>query len=140
MRFVVVFSTDTSKMTWEWLQVRENFLQEDTMHDVTAVDQAVAWAKALTQTEARGPGDMQNAWHRLEARYGIPWRAFWSFRYRRPKDVNVSIYVALKGAYDAERGRQLNKLRHELEIAKATTRADQNTVDAYASMVDQEKG
>lgn len=89
------------------------------MSDAAFVDQAASWAKRLTQNEARGPGDMENAWRRLECRYGVPWRAFWALRYRKPRELSVSIYQRLAAAYAAECERQMRLLRHELEITKA---------------------
>lgn len=56
---------------------------------------------------------------RLEARYGIPWRTFWSLKYRPPSDVFVSIYNRLQAAYQSECERQMRLLAHEIEIAKA---------------------
>jgi hypothetical protein len=83
-----------------------------------AVLQARNWANELVRREARGPGDTENAMHRLEARYGIPWRTFWQLRYRKPKDVFVSVYQRLGAAYQAECERQKRLLEHELYITK----------------------
>lgn len=83
-----------------------------------AVLQARNWANELVRREARGPGDTSNAMHRLEARYGIPWRTFWQLRYRAPKDVFVGVYQRLGAAYQAECERQRWLLEHELEITK----------------------
>lgn len=88
------------------------------MSDAAYVEQACHWAKRLTHTEARGPGDIENAWRRLECRYAIPWRVFWALRYRRPKELSVHIYNQLAAAYYAERDRQMMRLRHEIEITK----------------------
>ncbi len=99
--------------------MRKNPLRDETMSDAAFVDEAAGWARKLTQHEARGPGDMENAWHRLEARYGVPWRAFWALRYRRPTEIATSIYMRLQAAYQAEVERQLKRLQHELEITKA---------------------
>jgi len=63
----------------------------------SAVDQAAVWARELTRQEARGPGDLSNAWRRLEARYGVPAATFWSLRYRKPKDILASVYFRLRG-------------------------------------------
>ena len=84
----------------------------------SGVEDAREWANELIRRESRGPGDMENAMHRLEARYGIPWRTFWAMRYRAPKDVFVSVYVQLKTAYQAECLRQERLLAHERTIAE----------------------
>ena len=84
-----------------------------------AVAHARDWASKLIQRESRGPGDIENAMRRLEARYGIPWRTFWALRYRPPTDIFVSVYERLGAAYLNECERQERILRHELEITKA---------------------
>ena len=106
-----------------------------TMTDAAYIDRAAEWADWLTRTESRGPGDRENAWGRLERRYGIPPRAFWSLRYRRPKTLIVSIYFRLQAAYQAECQRQMRKLQHELAITKATAGADSAAVRAATALV-----
>lgn len=101
----------------------------------TYVDQAAEWAKALTRSETRGPGDQPNAWRRLEARYGIPEYAFWSLRYRKPKDVAVSLYMRLQAAYRAECERQQRRLMHEIEITKEIAGANHAAVRAAEALV-----
>lgn len=72
----------------------------------------------LLKLESRGAGDLEAAMRRLGNRYGIPWRVFWNFRYRTPSDVFVSVFEKLNEAHRAECGRQIERLRHELQIAK----------------------
>jgi hypothetical protein len=80
---------------------------------------ARSWATELIRRESRGPGDMENAMRRLGNRYGIPWRTFWTLKYRPPADVFVSVYLSLKRAYEAECLRQERLLAHERSIAEA---------------------
>ena len=87
---------------------------------MSAVEQAAAWARELTRREARGPGDLRNAWRRLEMRYGVSARTFWALRYRRPKDILASTWLRLGAAYRAECERHLRMLRHDIEITKAS--------------------
>jgi hypothetical protein len=108
--------------------------------DVTTVDQAVSWARRLTHSESRGPGDMENAWRRLEAKYGIPWRSFWSLRYRRPNEIAASIYLRLQAAYEAECERVLRRTRHELTITKAKAGAAHAVVAAVEALVGENDG
>jgi hypothetical protein len=54
------------------------------MSDAAYVDEAADWARRLTQAEARGPGDIENAWRRLETRYGVSFHTWWALRYRKP--------------------------------------------------------
>ena len=90
---------------------------------MTHVSDAAHWAEVLVRRESRGPGDMENAMHRLEARYGISWRTFWALRYRKPADLFVGVYVQLKAAYDTECERQERLLTHEREIATLKAKA-----------------
>jgi hypothetical protein len=110
--------------------VRKNPSQDEAMTDAEIVDQAEGWAKRLTQSEARGPGDMENAWRRLESRYGVPWRTFWALRYRKPRDLTASVYHRLAAAYTAECERQMKLLRHEISITKLVAGPDHPAVVA----------
>lgn len=83
------------------------------------MEDARRWSDALVQRESRGNGDTENAMRRLEQRFGISWRTFWSLRYRPPKDILIGTYMGLKHAYQAECERQIRLLQHEIEIAKA---------------------
>jgi hypothetical protein len=105
---------------------------------MTYVDQAAEWAKALTRTETRGPGDQPGAWRRLEARYGISAHTFWSLRYRKPQDIAVSIYMRLQAAYQAECERQMRQLEHEIEITKAIAGPNHPAVVAAETLVGEE--
>lgn len=106
------------------------------MSDTAYVDQAASWARWLTNREARGPGDMENAWRRLATRYGVDWRVFWALRYRKPRGIETSIYARLCAAYQAECERQMRKLRHELEITKQIAGPDHASVAAASAVVD----
>jgi hypothetical protein len=112
----------------------KNALLEASMPDAVYVDEAARWARVLTQTESRGPGDLENAWSRLERRYGVPARTFWSLRYRRPKTILVSVYLGMRNAYQNECERQLNRYQHELQIA-ATLGAAQTDLPKTETVV-----
>jgi hypothetical protein len=83
---------------------------------------------------------MENAWRRLEARYGVPWRAFWSLRYRRPNEIAATIFLRLEAAYQAECERQMRRLKHEFEITKAKAGAVHPAVVAAAAVVGEDDG
>jgi len=108
------------------------------MSDAAYIEQAAGWARELTQAESSGPGDIPNAWDRLERKYGIPARAFWALRYRKPKELSVSLWFRLKLAYEAECERQMRKLRHDIEITKAIAGPDHAAVAAAQALVDQD--
>jgi hypothetical protein len=83
------------------------------------VEHAAGWADALWNKVHVGLGDTQEAaMHRAEQRYGISAQTFWALRYRRPKEIGVSIYMRLMLAYNAECERQEAKLAHQLEVTK----------------------
>ena len=103
---------------------------------VNASVKAQQWANELVRREARGPGDMENAMRRLESRYGIPWRMFWSLRYRPPTDVLTGLYFKLHDAYRAECGRQMRKLEHEIAITKIIAGPDDRAVRAAETILE----
>lgn len=105
------------------------------MSDAAFVERASEWAKALTQRESRGPGDLENAWRRLEARYGISVRTFWSLRYRRPNEIAASIFYRLHAAYQAECERQMRRLEHDLSIARQIAGPDSDPVREAQALV-----
>lgn len=77
------------------------------------VDDAEKWAKALTLSEYRGPGDYLEAMRRAARSAGVSASLFWSLHYKKPKDVWASAYFKIKAAYDRERVRQTRKLFNE---------------------------
>lgn len=85
------------------------------------VEEASTKASWLVQREARGPGDLPQAMRRIEARYGIPYATLLSLRYRRPKDIWISVYVRICEAHRAECERQKRLIEHEAAIADART-------------------
>lgn len=101
------------------------------------VTSAREWANTMVRRESRGPGDVENAMHRLEARYGIPWRTFWALRYRPPKDILAGIYLRLQAAHEQERQRQIRLLRDEYEETRKTTGDHPNSVRAAKAVVDE---
>jgi hypothetical protein len=119
--------------------VSKNLLQEPVVSDAAYVDQAERWARFLTQVETRGPGDIENAWSRLERKYGVPSRTFWSLRYRKPKQMLVSIYMGLRAAYEAECQRQFRRYQHEIAIAHQIGAVADPLAAEAAALVDDKK-
>ena len=103
---------------------------------MTGATDARAWANELVRREARGPGDMENAMRRLESRYGIPWRMFWSLRYRPPADILTGLFFKLRDAYHAECNRQMRILEHEIIITKLKAGPDADSVRQAQALVD----
>lgn len=89
------------------------------MNAATFVEHAGELASKMIARETRGPGDVENAMRRLEARYAIPYQALWQARYRRPKQIAAHVYAAIVAAYETECDRQAKLLEHERAITKA---------------------
>lgn len=102
------------------------------------VSNARDWANSLIQRESRGPGDLDGAMRRLEARYGIPANTFWRLRHGRVKDIYVSTYTKLQAAYLAECERQTRILKQQAEIAKAKGLSHSPVVAEIEALVDDE--
>lgn len=85
---------------------------------MSAAIQAQRLVNEMLRWESRGAGDTENAMRRLGNRHGIPWRVFWTLKYRAPKDLFVSVFEEIKAAHKAEAQRQLQKVQHELQIAE----------------------
>lgn len=117
----------------------KNFLRGRSVRSVH-VDEASGIAKWLTRREASGPGDMENAWRRLETRYGLPWRMFWSLRYRPPSSIDSVLFERLRAAYQAERERQMQKLRNEILITEKIAGPDSAALHAAKAMARESEG
>lgn len=81
-----------------------------------SVEAASDYVRTMVQRESRGPGDIDNAMQRLEARYGIPFWSLWHLRKRRAKTCDTSLYARIRGAYLDMCQRQANSLLHEIEM------------------------
>jgi hypothetical protein len=102
------------------------------MNAATFVDTAGKLAGHLVAREMRGPGDVDNAMRRLETRYGVPYQALWSLRYRRPKEIAAHVYAGIIAAYDAQCDQQAKRLEHERSI----TRAKGSIAEAFVRAAD----
>ncbi len=91
---------------------------------------------------ARGAGDTENAMRDVERMYGVDYWTLWRLRYRRDqiKDIGVSIYMRLQEAYQAECGRQLRKLHHEIETTRKIAGASSAAVRAAEALVGEDDG
>lgn len=116
--------------------MRESFLQLAQKSPAELVDEAARIANDLATREMRGPGDLPNAMERLERRYALPTRSFWSLRYRKPKSICASLLLKLLAAYQAEIERQMRHLNHELAITEAIAGAAPDSVRSARALVD----
>lgn len=84
--------------------MRKNGLRSGEMSSSGSyVDDAVGWARDLTQAESRCPGDYGNAMQRLARQIGVPFRVLWNLHYRRPKTIDAANFVSLGAAYEQRR-------------------------------------
>lgn len=105
--------------------------------DCSAVEECRRIVNELIRMESRGNGDTENAMKRLAHRHGLSWRVFWKLRYRTPTDVFVSVYQQLQAAHRAECGRALDRIRHELDVARATGVPVDDLADQVANLAAQ---
>lgn len=91
------------------------------------VDRARVWADALVWKECNGPGDLVEARHRVEARYGIPATLLRDLRYRPPKRIAAELYERLRIAYRNQCERELKRFEGELADASAQGRDETNS-------------
>ncbi len=87
--------------------------------DYSATGEAKRLVNELLQLESRGAGDLENAMKRLAHRYGLPWRVFWTLKYRNPKDVLMGTFKKLEEAHLQECRRQMQRMGHAVEMARA---------------------
>jgi hypothetical protein len=115
--------------------MRKNFRRDE---QVTSADIAIDYARRLVNAEARGPGDIEDAMHRLEARTGIGYWTYWGLWNRRRKVVDLDLLTRLRGAYLATCERQLSQLQHALAVEKARggNDASEDLVDEAEAMVE----
>lgn len=74
---------------------------------------AFAWAESLIHHESRGPGDYNNAMHRVAERLKISFHTIWALRYRKPKRVSSKVYFALEKAFAEQLKREFTKLEND---------------------------
>ena len=86
---------------------------------MSSVDLAITYARKLVNAEARGPGDIENAMDRLEARTGIGRWTIWALWHRRRKVIDGDLIGKLQGAYYAHCEGQIARLQHELAVDAA---------------------
>lgn len=91
---------------------------------VSSTDLTISYARKALQAEARGPGDLDEAMHRLEARSGVGYWTWWGLWHRRRKSVDMDLFQRVRGAYLAVCERQLAKVQHTLTVEAAKGGSD----------------
>lgn len=91
--------------------------------------------RRLIELEYRGPGDMDGAMHRLEAKTGI---SYWTWRHWRNREPSEGVlqetWERLTAWYAIEVARQKRKFEEELAEAKALGRDENNTLAVRAAV------
>lgn len=107
------------------------------MSETAFVQEAAFWSRELTRLRVRGPGDADNALRGIEQEYGINYWTLWQLRYRLAsvKKISAGAYALIKAAYDAERERQLVKLKRDITRTEAVAGPESNAVVAAKALV-----
>lgn len=84
-----------------------------------SVEAATEYVRTMVQRESRGPGDLDNAMSRIEAKYGLPFWTLWHLRKGKAKTVEASLLARIRGAYLDMCQRQASNLLHEIEMEAA---------------------
>ena len=85
-----------------------------------SVEAATEYVRTMVQRESRGPGDLDNAMTRIEAKYGLPFWTLWHLRRGKAKTVEASLLARIRAAYLDMCQRQASNLLHEIKIEAAT--------------------
>lgn len=85
-----------------------------------SVEAATEYVRTMVQRESRGPGDLDNAMSRIEAKYGLPFWTLWHLRRGKAKTVEASMLARIRAAYLDMCQRQASNLLHEIKIEAAT--------------------
>lgn len=124
------------------LKVLKKFLMGRQMSETAFVQEAAHWSRELTRMRVCGPGDADNALRGIETDYGINYWTLWQLRYRlyAVKKISAGAYALIKAAYEAERVRQFNKLKDDVEPTEAITGPDNHSVRAAKALCGENLG
>lgn len=92
------------------------------------VAEAANWAARLTNEAERKTGKTDTALETVARQTGVNQSTLWRLRYRKPKDLAVSVYMKLKTAFEAAEQRQIERLQHEAEIARSLGEANSSVL------------
>ena len=90
------------------------------------------YVRRMVQHESKGPGDTSGAVTRIEQRFGI---GYWTLEHLRKGDAktcDAALFARLRAAYIAMCERQIGKLQHEIQFAKACGDDDLDDLEAEA--------
>lgn len=95
---------------------------------VDFVAEAAEWAARLTNEAERKTGKTDTALETVARQTGVNQSTLWRLRYRKPKDLAVSVYMKLKTAFEASEQRRIGRLNHETEIARSLGEANSSVL------------
>jgi len=97
---------------------REGFAKKaNAIKPADFVAEAAEWAARLTNEAERKTGKTDTALETVARQTGVNQSTLWRLRYRKPKDLAVSVYMKLKTAWEAVQQRQFERMQHDLEVA-----------------------
>lgn len=99
------------------------------------VAEAAEWAARLTNEAERKTGKTDTALETVARQTGVNQSTLWRLRYRKPKDLAVSVYMKLKTAFEAAEQRQTERLNHEATIARSLGVATSDVLLRTADLV-----
>lgn len=99
-----------------------------------SVAKATEYVRTMVHRESRGPGDIENALRRLEAKYGLPFWSIWHLRKGKAKTVEASLLARIEGAYLDMCKRQATSLLSEIEESGDDV-LDQDLVDRLRAIL-----
>lgn len=99
------------------------------------VAEAAGWAARLTDEAERKTGKTDTALETVARQTGVNQSTLWRLRYRKPKDLAVSVYMKLKTAFEAAEQRQTERLNHEATIARSLGVATSDVLLRTADLV-----
>lgn len=96
------------------------------------VAEAAEWAARLTNEAERKTGKTDTALETVARQTGVNQSTLWRLRYRKPKDLAVSVYMKLKAAFEAAEKRQYERDKHVATIAGSLGTANSRVLQAEA--------
>jgi hypothetical protein len=99
------------------------------------VNEAAQWAAKLTDEAERKTGKTDTALETVARQTGVNQSTLWRLRYRKPKDLAVSVYMKLKAAFEAAEKRQTERFEHEAKIARSLGAANSDVLLRAADFV-----
>lgn len=96
------------------------------------VAEAAEWAARLTNEAERKTGKTDTALETVARQTGVNQSTLWRLRYRKPKDLAVSVYMKLKAAFEAAEKRQYERDKHVATIAGSLGTATSRVLQAEA--------